>query len=476
MTNADNRERPTRSYKGFLVVSLGFAAVAGTSLGFCMLLGWLGWIATSHYPTLLSAHGQLQVYGFVSLYTMGVAMMILPTFLKTSLQPAWLVHSTLLTMMMGVSANLQGPTRLGVLLQMLSTVAFLGVIRATRKSAPQSAKPKAPLSREHALYLATGSLWLLASPALSLLDSTAALETVLWGFAGLYIAGIGLRVHPGMLGIKGLRGKLLLPAAGFWNLGLLLRWTGPANLWAWVLLVGVLLFLLALRPFRRSFIPAAGGAWLRYYVRTSYLWLGVSAVLTLLSQTSSPELAGAARHAFASGFVLTMMMGMGLRMIPAFELRRLFWAPGPWVVYVLLTLSSVLRVGAQALGETLPMALGGGGQLIAVMGFVTLLLGTLTWGRNLHYLAPPATQLFPDLEQSVLNGVSQGGRNEIAGTRASPGQRTCVKKWAAVYQDNYSEIHEVSPDRWEIVFAHAKKGESPSSRARVTRSCRNGSF
>jgi hypothetical protein len=386
-----------RSYRGFLVLSLALAAVAGSSLGLWILLGWLGLVALDSFATLLSAHGQLQVYGFVTLYTMGVAMLILPTFLRTALRPLWLVHACLLAMLIGISANLQGPSALGVLCQTLSILAFFGVLRVTRKSAPKAGKARDPLSREHAVFLATGTLWLLASPALSLLDSTRALETVLWGFAGLYIAGIGLRVHPGMLGIKGgLYRSLLLPAAGLWNLALAVRWTTVGQTWAWILLSAVLLFLHALRPFRASAISAAGGSWLRYYLRTSYLWLAVAVFMTLLSQTSSPHLAGAARHALGSGFVLTMMVGMGLRMIPAFEVRRLLWGPGPWVVYLLLILGTVSRVGAQAVGHLWIMALGGAVQLLAVLGFVILLLGTLWCGKKLHYQPAPPEIFAPE--------------------------------------------------------------------------------
>jgi hypothetical protein len=396
-----------RSYRGFLVTSLALAAVAGSSLGLWLLLGWLGRVALSDYPALLSAHGQLQVYGFVTLYTMGVAMMILPTFLRTDLRPLWLIYTCLLTMVIGIGANLQGPSTLGVLCQTLSILGFFGVLRVTRESAPKTGKAKDPLSREHAVFLATGTLWLLVSPALSLIDPTRALETVLWGFAGLYIAGIGLRVHPGMLGIKGLYRGFLLPAAGLWNLALLLRWTGAGTAWAWVLLSSVLLFLHALRPFRRSSISAAGGSWLRYYVRTSYLWLAVAAAMTLLSQTSNPEMAGAARHALGSGFVLTMMAGMGLRMIPAFEVRRLVWAQGPWVVYALLTFGTALRVGAQSVGQVWLMALGGAAQLLAVLGFVILLLGTVWWGKTLRY------QPGPEIFESA-GPANKAQRNEVS--------------------------------------------------------------
>ena len=62
---------------------------------------------------------------------------------------------------------------------------------------------------------------------------------------------------------------------------------------------------------------------------------------------------------------------------PAFEVRRLLWAPGPWAVYYLLTLGSLLRIGAQACGELEILAVGGALQSAAITAFVMLLLAML---------------------------------------------------------------------------------------------------
>jgi len=349
-----------------------------------MLLGWLQVVSLEHFSVILAAHAQLQVYGFVGLYTMGVAMMVLPTFLKTTLQPVWLAFVCLALMLLGVGFNLTGPTLWGGALQSLSTLAFLVVLRKTRMSAAPQKRESTPLTRGHAIYLATGSLWLAACPFLGLWDSTRASETVLWGFAGLYIAGIGLRVHPGILGIKGVYGSLLAPSVILWNLGLLLRWTGPKGVWPWVLGVGVLLFVWALRPFRRPFISAAGAPWLRYFVRTSYFWLLLSVGLACSTVYGYPSLAGPTRHMLGSGFVVTMMMGMGLRMIPAFETLRLTWSSGPWVVYALITLGTAIRVPAQAYQRLDLLALGGGLQFLGIMTFIGLMLTTYLFGKRLH--------------------------------------------------------------------------------------------
>ncbi len=373
----------------FVLTSLVIAALTGSSLGLWMLLSWLGWFTPVAFPLVLSAHAQLQVFGFVTLYTQGVAMMVFPSFLRTQLQPAWLAYSCLLLNLVGIASNIGGLPRLGALSLTFSTVAFLAVLRATRKSAPKTRRESTPLSRGHAVFLATGALWLLVSPCLMIFNATAALETVLWGFAGLYIAGIGLRVHPGILGIKGVLGGLLVPSAVVWNLALLARWVGLGTgafegLWCWPLTLGVVMFLVALRPFRKPFISAGGGVWLRYFVITSYLWLPVALVMTCLTENGHPGLAGATRHVLATGFILTMMMGMGLRMIPAFETRRIPWKNGPWMVYLLTTAGTLLRIPAQATGHLQFMALGGSLQFLAILSFVVLLVATLLVGEEVR--------------------------------------------------------------------------------------------
>lgn len=362
------------THRLYLLASLAVSALAGTGLGLWLVLGWLGWLPLTHHGLLLSAHSQLQVYGFVVLFTMGVALMMFPRILGIGLQPPGAAGLALTLMLAGTAANLAGPVWPGAALQTAAVLTFIVCLRSTRKLAPK--REKLPLDKSHAVFLGSGSFWLLVSPALSLWDATRALETVLWGFAGLYIAGIGLRVHTGILGLKGgLANGYLLPAAVFWNLALLLRWTGPAGAgwWCWSLVAGVAFFLLALKPFRASFLPPAGGAWLRYFVRTSYAWLMLAAGLFFLTDHGYEHLAGAARHALATGFILTMMMGMGFRMIPAFEVRQLVWSSAPWVTYVLISLGTVLRVSAQAAGEIAVMALGASLQTLAVLVFAVAL-------------------------------------------------------------------------------------------------------
>ena len=163
-------------------------------------------------------------------------------------------------------------------------------------------------------WLAFTSLFLVCCPFLALKDSTMALETVLWGFAGLFIAGIGLRVHTGILGIRGVRGQLLAPSALLWNVGLLLRWVVGGGVWVLPLSMGVMLFLLALRPFRRAHITPAGGAWLRPFVKTSYLWLVTALLLSAATEGGFPQYLSIV--AFTATIIGTFAFGKMLHSLP----------------------------------------------------------------------------------------------------------------------------------------------------------------
>jgi hypothetical protein len=187
-----------------------------------------------------------------------------------------------------------------------------------------------------------------------------------------------------MLGTSPANRHLILPTGVAWNSALLLAWVGPTSTWPWVLALAVALYLTALRPFRASRRAPGGGGWLRAFLRISYAWL-IVAVGLACGQWWWPQVTGAARHALGSGFILSMIMGMGLRMIPAFETRQILWAPGPWVVCAVLTVGTAIRVFAQAAGLLSLLALGASLQFIAVLGFVCLLAGTILCGKRLSF-------------------------------------------------------------------------------------------
>ena len=355
-----------------------------------MLLGFLGWLSLAELGIIVTAHGLLQVYGFVVLFTMGVALMMFCSPMQLAARPLPLAYLCPFLLLLGIAFQIFSvgktsalPHWLGPAIQSIAIFSFALVLGRTRQSSLSLSRSRNSFTAPQLVAMACGTLWLLISPVLGLWDLGKALETVLWGFTGLYIVAVGLRTHPSILGISS-RGEGALPLViSLWNVALALRWLRDDGLWSITMAGAVALFLFSLQPFRRSQRPPAGGRWLRPFVRTAYLWLIIAAGLTILAEGPLPRLAGAARHALGSGFVLTMIAGMSLRMVCAYEVRRLLWRSGPWVLYGLLTLATVLRVWGQSISALEVMVAGGCLQVVAVWFFAALLAGTCLWGQYL---------------------------------------------------------------------------------------------
>src|SRR5688500_3288332 len=63
-------------YRPFFAVAALFA-LAGTSVGLSMLFSLGGWLPTHAWPAHLKAHGQMQVVGFMVIFTLGMGLQIL---------------------------------------------------------------------------------------------------------------------------------------------------------------------------------------------------------------------------------------------------------------------------------------------------------------------------------------------------------------------------------------------------------------
>ena len=381
-----------RDHRPFVIPALGIAAVLGSGLGGWMVLQWLGWLPSSAFAMTLRAHGLIQTYGFVALFTMGVAILMICNPMHVAARPRLFVRSIPVLVFSGIGCgvlwspdnpDLGAQRFLGPSFESLAAIFFIAVLWITRKHSLELNRKRESFNQTQLLIMTAACGWLLIGPWLAFGNPTEALETVLWGFAAQFIFAVGARSHTAILSIRGIYEPLLPTAALVLNFALVLRWLWPGVLGAWLMGVAVSLYLICLRPFRFSQRPAPGSSWLRVYVRTSYLWLIVTTVLTVLTAGPFPELAGATRHALGSGFILTMIVGLAFRMIPAFEVRRIPWRSGPWVIYGILLIGTAVRVSAQALGILPLMAFGGFCQLIAIWLFAGLLTATSLWGQDL---------------------------------------------------------------------------------------------
>ena len=341
-------------HRPFLSVSLAFVLL-GSLVGLLMLpylAHWKGW-ETFDWVTALRAHGPLQVFGFAVLFTMGIAYQMLGELLQARHSP-WKLRFCLSLMAVGTLGQSFWPQSLWPWCQLLSGLIFVEGIARHR---PPAGTERRNLAHSH--FLRWGSLWLLAALVLNALGTPIprVFELVLWGFLSLYILGVGLRVHPAMLNRSAPPEAIQWTILLLWNLGLLATFSpqlksAPALCWS----IASLLLVAFLRPWPAG--PSKHDWPLTRYFSWSYGWLVIACLSRLLGPDSW---AGAIKHAHASGFVLTMMVGMGFRLIPAFERKPLAWPAVRHLCLWLLVPGTLLRVLGQA--SILPKALVFGGAL-----------------------------------------------------------------------------------------------------------------
>ena len=366
----------------FLLTALTCLAL-GSTLGIGMAFGLAGLTSMVDWPTWLVAHRALQVHGFVVILTLGVAMLALPRFLGVPLAAEKFAALALafLTVALGLR-SCGGASQAAGLSQAAGVAAFLVVLRRTRATAtlPQVEPGERRLNRLHAMFMASGAIWLMLISLLGDEDRTA--DLVLWGFASMYVAGIGLRVHPQMLGLRLMASATAGWSVLLWNLGIGLQ-LGGSSWGQGVTIAGIALYLLWLRPFRRPTVATTEPVWMRPALWMSYGWL----VLALLAGGLGPllghaALAGASRHLLGSGFLLTVMGAMGFRLIPLFLQRALIWDAAPPVMLSLLALGNLARTVGQVLSLPASFALGASLQLVAALLFSLTLGATVMRARQ----------------------------------------------------------------------------------------------
>ena len=90
-------------HRPYLVTAAGFALL-GTPLGAAMVCSLCGWLPSLGWTAQLEAHGQMQVYGFVVLFTMGIAHQMLHQVFGQTHGQGWMRFS-LVAMAVGTSIS-----------------------------------------------------------------------------------------------------------------------------------------------------------------------------------------------------------------------------------------------------------------------------------------------------------------------------------------------------------------------------------
>ncbi len=367
-------------HRPFLVSALAVTLSLGAGWGALLLfeIGWHGRFDAAPAGHVV-AHGTAQLWGFVALFVVGIALRFLPMGSgerRPSLAFARLLLAAFLAGVVGGFVWALAPRQAGWLgplsgaALVVAAILFLGfLLRQLRRNA---------LTTWGRLIAAAG-IWMLvwAGVTLALRGHASAegpgaysesmrqllMDLAIFGFALNAIYGFGQRLLSGIVGSGTPRSGAI--EATFWlhNAGVVLLSLGHASGMAFagslgvaLLAAGALSYAIGMRGFvrvRRSTPrPEVGQAMLRRYVQIAFFWLLAGMAMLLLADLfwSARGLLvphaylGAVRHALTVGFMTTLILGVGQRLLPILGHTLLPWPRLVLPTFVLLAAGNLLRV------------------------------------------------------------------------------------------------------------------------------------
>jgi|GEM_PF-132930 len=377
------------TYRLFLTTSLVLALSAGVTSGIAAAMTGGGWGALrgEAWLALVQTHGHIQVFGYLVLFIMGIALHVLPRFKGQPPPDRRLLLATYWLMLTGVLMRaLAQPHGQGFLRWLLGASALTEVAGVSLFAALvagifwRARDRREPFDR----FVQAATAWLVAvaginayltlraaldgQRVLNVAGDAALLQAAVYGFVVLFVLGVSFRTLPFFLSLKPAHGWLRDGAFAAIVMALPLRvaavwapqfgrygWTNPADYIAtFTLALGVAAAAVALRVFESPVAEAPPGEAppaYRTVVQAAYAWLLAGVSLDVYWRLRELDggftpfyAAGAIRHAFLLGFATLMIMAMAYRTVPVFSGRALRWPAGVPASYLTVMAAGVLRV------------------------------------------------------------------------------------------------------------------------------------
>lgn len=450
------------------------------------------------------AHGHAQIYGWVGLFILGVAYFSVPKMMNARLQrlwSGWVVFGLLLAgiLLRAIAQPLAARPVFGWLVLASAVLELAAVLLFAVDLGEMFARgQRVKQNFEHFIHASLGALVGLAAWNLALVvplwrehssvipdpANGRFLYLAIFGFVVNMILGYSLRLLPIFLGLRPTRQWLVLPAFVLFNAGVLAR-VFNAPLASGVLsFAGLALAVWALRIFEPSAseVKTRGvDASFPWFVRLAYAWLVIAATMVLggdlysyLVGAPPPHIyVGAWRHAVTVGFITTLMVGLGYRLLPLFGGVDL-WRPG-WMrlSFWLLAVGNTLRVVfelATATGERWTyLAMGSSGllELTALTLFGISLWKTL--GRP-QQLLTTEEQITPKTHLRWLLDNFPQAREELVRAGLHHLQNAKSVPWF-VTLEQAAGVHGVNVD---AIVKHLRQVLRPTPRERVSADARPG--
>lgn len=390
----DNRgQYAERVHRAFLLSALFITLSLGAGWG-----AWILWSigANSNFEAVRSAsviaHGEAQLWGFIALFIMGVSLRTaLQGVIRHALGP-WICRTLLLLGLVGVASGFAWfliPIRLASLgITSAASLLLMSILYWVLQIALLYPKRSATWARA---VLAAG-FWLVTWATVTLYLRWVAGESgpsaysdpqrlliiklAVFGFAMNSIYGFGQILLPGLLRLGSTRGWAIELSHWAHNagtivvcLGVALEWYTAAIVFGCGLLVtGAVLFAVGHRGFvgrrRTSQREEQGHSLLDLYPPLAFFWLIASLLMMTggwfyesATNTLLPRAyMGAVRHAITVGFMTTLIMGVGQRLLPVLDRRVLTLPRLILPILVLIGTGNLLRVTSELATMATPAA------------------------------------------------------------------------------------------------------------------------
>ncbi len=378
MNRAIAREQSlSRMLMTYIVTGLVFMLLPGTFLGVWNLIKISSHeAAESISPAWIQAHGHAQLFGWVGTFILGIGFYSIPKLRKLKPFALWEGWSCWALWVVGVTTRWLSniyPWHWRIIMPMsalLEVLAFLIFFQAVASHRPSRGAPKpwepwifvviaATLGLLASLALNLGASAQLAvygsSPAFPHEFDQRYLIVSTWGFLVPMVWGFSSRWLTVFMGLRPLRGSLLLVAVGLNTAGVVAGFFELFTAAGVLLLAGAVTAIVAIRFFERPAKPAKtiNVHWsFPIFIRIAYGWLLIAATLGIWASRAGEALGiwGASRHALTVGFIAAMVFSVGQRILPSFCGMRVLWSPRLMLVMLALLMTGcTLRVASEIL-------------------------------------------------------------------------------------------------------------------------------
>jgi uncharacterized protein involved in response to NO len=366
----------------YIGTGLIFMLLPGTFLGVWNLISISSRrAADSVSPAWIQAHGHAQIFGWIGTFILGIGFYSIPklrrmkSFALSAVWSSWVLWTSGVTLrwLTGVYPwHWRVMLPLSAALELSAFAIFFRIVSGHRPQGSGKEKDKKEKLDAWVWVVIAGSVGLLltllvnfgatlsralrgASPELPPDFDQRFLVLQTWGFLVPFVWGFSAKWLPVFLGLRPVRGRVLLLAVAVNSCGVIAAMMGWMRSAVFLLLGGIIVAVWALRFVEPTQQPAkVKGVHPSFpvFVRLAYVWAIVAAALGIWASLveDSHGIWGASRHALTVGFLATMVFSVGQRVLPAFSgMRLLFSTKLMFLALLTLTAGCLLRVSSEIL-------------------------------------------------------------------------------------------------------------------------------